>query len=484
MKRAALLLSTTITLVLAGCASTGGLQPEVAQRDADQLAVARSLEGVNISAADFPAERWWQSFGDRQLDALVDEALAGSPSLDIAQARVRQAMAQAGVVDAARKPTLDASARYTGLLIPETVAPEPLGGNFQGIVLLGLSFNWKPDLWGGQQARWEAALGQARAVEVDAQAARLALAGNVVHAYVALAQAFDALEVAQAEAARSEALAKLSRQRVAAGLDNQAAMKIAETRTASAVQQTHAATLAIDTARNALAALLGHGPDRGQAIARPTLSQLPAPALPSQLPSELLGRRPDVVAARWRVEAAARGIDASRADFYPNVNLSALVGLASAGLSDLIGSNALLTQGGPVISMPILDGGRLRNQLARSDAEFDIAAATYNQTLVTALREVIDAVRAAQSLDAQIAQAEQAHKAAQSAWDISTQRHRAGLGTQIDVLAAQAPLLQIDQQLALLRAQRREATVDLNRALGGGLQPMPPTSDVAHEATP
>ena len=125
-------------------------------------------------------------------------------------------------------------------------------------------------------------------------------------------------------------------------------------------------------------------------------------AVPQVLPSELLGHRPDVVAARWRVEAASRGIDASKASFKPSINLSAIVGLASGGLSDLFSSDALLGLGGPAISLPIFDGGRLRGQLDASDADYDLAVADYNQSLVGALHEVTDALQTARSLDQQI----------------------------------------------------------------------------------
>src|SRR5690606_9283960 len=112
--------------------------------------------------------------------------------------------------------------------------------------------------------------------------------------------------------------------------------------------------------------------------------------------------------------------------------------------------------------------------LAKSDADYDLAVADYNQTLVAALHEVTDAVQATRSLDAQIASATQARDAARSALEIADQRYEAGLGTQIDVLSTQRPLLQLEQQLALLTAQRYAATVDLDRALGGGLAPVGP----------
>lgn len=463
--RPALLL---LALALAGCAGTGGLVPHTRPAEPDALQAAATLG--DFSPAALPQRDWWKAFGDPQLDALVAEALAASPSLDAADARVRQAIAQAGLADAARQPTLSAGAQVSGIRLPETVVDTPLGGDFKATRLATLSFRYSPDLWGGQRARWEAALGQARAAEVEAEAARLTLAGNIVRGYVALSQAFEALDVARAEQARATRLAELARQRTRAGLDNRLPLQQAEVLVANASQQADAARGQIERARNALAALAGRGPDRGAQLMRPRIATASAPGIPSAVPSTLLAGRPDVVAARWRVEAAAGGIDAAKADFYPTVNLSALVGLAAPRLADLLSADALLAQGGPALSLPILDGGRLRNSLARSNADFDLAVAAYNGALVTGLREIADALQAARTLDARIAAATQARDAARRALELATARHRAGLATQLDVLAAQAPLNQVDQQLAALRAERLLAVADLDVALGGGLE--------------
>lgn len=475
-------------LALAGCASTHGLSPQVAAIDADGLASTRSLQvadphagdphaGDTLSQAAFPDPRWWTALGDPQLDALIHEALQDSPSLAAADARLRKAQAQAGLADAARQPTLGGSAQYTGVQLPETIAPAPLGGELKASAVLMLDFKWAPDLWGGKRAQYEAAVGQTRAADIDAQAARLTLASNVARSYVGLAQAHEALAVAEREQARATRLSTLSRQRVDAGLDNQLQLRQAESTIAIARQQAQSAQQQIDALRNALAALLGKGPDRGLDIAAPQLLHAPSPSVPAVLPSELLGHRADVVAARWRVEAASRGIDAAKAAFKPSVNLNAIVGLASGGLSDLFGSDALLGFGGPALSLPIFDGGRLRQSLAGSNADYDLAVAAYNQSLVSALHEVTDAVQAARSLDAQIATVDEALTAANAALSLADTRYRAGLGTQLDVLSAQRPLFQLEQQQAGLRAQRLLATVDLDRALGGGLVlPAPPSS--------
>lgn len=470
--------------LLASCASTHGLAPDGQPLDPDGLSAARSFASDDaasaaISDAAFPDRDWWTAFGDPQLDALINEALAGTPSLAVADARTRQALVRAGLADIARSPSFAAGARYSLVRIPSTLAGDEIGGETKGSTIVTLNFKYSPDLWGGQRARWQAALGQARAAEIDAQAARLTLASNIAHAYVVLAQAHNARTVALDEKARARELLDLGQQRVEAGLDNNLQIRLAQASTASAMQQAQAAQQQIDAARNALAALLGKGPDRGLQITAPQLFAAPSPAVPNVLPSELLGHRPDVVAARWRVEAARHGIDASKAAFYPSVNLSAIVGLASGGLSDLFSSDALLGLAGPALSLPIFDGERLRNQLAGSDADYDLAVAAYNQTLVTALREVADALQAMSSLDARIASATSARDAAKSAWEIATARYRAGLGNQIDVLSAQEPLLRFDQQIVSLRSLRLAAAIDLDQALGGGLVLSAPVADIA-----
>ena len=467
------------TALLAACASTGGLQPAAEPHPIDDHVVTRSLSGAPLSPAEFPAQDWWRSFGDPQLDALVAEALQGSPSLAAADARVRKAQAQAGLADAARKPTVGASGQYVVAQLPSGLAGDEIGGQLMHNAVLMLDFKWPLDVWGGKRADYLAALGQAHAGEIEAQAARLTLAANVARSYVALAQAFDGLDVANREQARRESLLGLSRQRVKAGIDSQLSMRNAEVSIATAKAQAEAAQQQIDGLRNAIAALLGASPDRGLAIERPRLLQAPAPGLPSVLPSELLGHRPDVVAARWRVEAAAQGIKSAKAKFKPSIDLSALVGLAATGFSGLFDNDALLGFGGPAISLPIFDGGQLRQNLASHDADYDLAVAGYDQTVVDGLHQVVDAVQAIRALDAQSASLEQARAAAASAYDLAARRYRAGLANQLDVLAVQKPLLQIEQQLAGVRAQRYAAAIDLDQALGGGLQPAPPTDSVS-----
>ncbi len=457
-----------LATMLASCASTRGIAPESSLQDPGRFQASTSLGRTPVSDVAWPKAQWWNAYGDPQLDALMQEALAGSPGLAIADARTRKAFAQAGLAEAGLRPTLGAGAQVAAVKIPETLAPAPIGGKMMHSEVLTLSFAWAPDLWGGKRAKWQSAVGAARAQEADAQAARLTLEGNIARTYATLSQAWDARDVAERDLKRNSSLRMLAAQRVKAGIDNEIALTQIASAEDNARAQMQAADQQINALRNALAMLAGKGPDRGLAIERPQL-KVDGIAIPSQLPSELVSRRPDVAAARWHVEAAAKGIKAAKSDFYPSLNLSAMVGLAAGNLGDLFKSQAGLLFGGPAISLPILDGGRLRSQLRGADADFDLAVAGYDQSVLNAIREITDAVQASRELDAQISAAASARDQQLRATQLVTQRQKAGLANQLDVLNAQKPILQLDQQLSSLRSRRLQSAIDLDIALGGGV---------------
>ncbi len=472
------LLVGALALALAACASTHGLQPQGRLLDADGLQAGKALAGTPLSAAGFPAAEWWRALGDPQLDALVAEALRGSPSLEAADARLRQAQAQAAGSNAERKPSLTLSPGYTGMQLPESMLGEA-GGHYAGSVQVVANFSYGVDLWGGKRAAWEAAVDSQHAAEVDAQAARLDLSAAIVQTYVQLAHAAAQQRVANDELTRSEKLLQLTRQRRSAGIDSDLQVRQAEARLPLARQQQLAAQQQIDTSRNALAALLGQGPDRGLQISLPAELSPLALQLPGVLPSELLGRRPDVVAARWRVEASNKQIDAAKARFYPSLNLMALGGVVSKDIGSLLESGSTFGLLAPALSLPIFDGGRLRAGLARSDADHDLAVASYNHTVVDALREVADQVNAVRSLGSQVENQQQALDTTRAANDLALQRYKAGIGNYLDVLSTQDPLLQAEQRLSNLHAQQLLSSVRLSAALGGGFQPAdhaPPVS--------
>jgi len=459
-----------LALLAGGCASFKGLAPKSVRTDAASLAAGRTLAATKLSPADWPTTAWWQRFGDAQLDALIAEALAGNPGIAGARARIDRATALAASSGAALAPQASAGADVTRQHFSANgIFPPPLAGSWHTQSQLAASFGYEFDLWGRNRAAYDAALGQLRAAEVDAYAVRLLLACSIARAYAQLGRGFEQLELAQAMLAQRQAIFGLVQQRVAAGLDSQVELKQAEVSIPAARLRIAQSEEDIALGRNLLAALLGQGPDRGLAITRPRMHS-GSLALPSALPADLLGRRPDVVAQRWRVEAARRDIDAAKGQFYPSINLSALIGVQSITFSKLLASGSEIPSFGPALRLPLFDGGRLRGNLAAKDADYDVALEQYNQTLVDALREVVDQLTSLRSVDAQRLQLDGALTNAGEAYELALARYRAGIGSYLQVLAAEAPLLEQKSLQANLRAHELELSINLIRALGGGFE--------------
>lgn len=458
-------------LILSGCVTSRGLDPQGQLTDPTTLHADRTLSKVAVSPAGWPTADWWTGLGDSQLTSLIEEALKDNPDLATADARVRQAQAQTSSVDAARDPTAKVGAGVAGARLPGSLLPSPPGNHFSWTKFGYGSFNWDLDLWGGKRDAWEAALGSQRATEVDARAARIEISTNVARAYVQLGYAFTQLDVARAELDRSNASQKLTVQRVAAGVDNQTQVKQADSEVASAEREIAVSERAIDSARIQLSTLLGKGPDRGIDIVRPATLNPSAVAVPANLPADLIGHRADLVAARWRVEAASKDIASAKTEFLPNVSIGILAAQAAGGSDNLFSSRARFFQVLPAVSLPIFDGGRLRANLSGKDAEYDLAVAQYNKTLVGALNDVADDLSGLDSLGTQIQAQQRAQDAAQQAYDLSQLRYKAGVGSYLESLAVRQQLLEAQQRMASLKAQQVDTSVQLIQALGGGFRP-------------
>ncbi|WP_323156265.1 efflux transporter outer membrane subunit, partial [Pseudomonas oryzihabitans] len=299
--------------------------------------------------------------------------------------------------------------------------------------------------------------------------------------YNQLGLAYANMDVAQQDLERTRGMLDLAQRRVDAGLDSDYQLQQTQSLEASAAASHTAAEQQVRTAQIRLAVLLGKGPDRGAEIPRPKLIAPAAVNLPAQLPVELAGRRPDLIAARWRVEAASKDIVASKTNFYPNLDLTVAAG-SKAILGDaLLGGPARFFNVGPALSLPIFDAGRRRADLASRDADYDLAVAQYNRTLVQALGDIADAITRQRSLDQQIVEQQRARDIAKSSFDIAMQRYGAGIGNYLDALTVEQQLLQTERQLASLQADRVDSGVLLMQALGGGFQPskLPPAPAAA-----
>lgn len=471
-----------VTMLAAGCAGMQGLSTHASVEDANRLEARQSIAGARLSSAAWPTVDWWKRFGDPQLDRLMEEALAGSPTLRMAEARARKALAFAQSTRAAILPQIDGDAHVTRERFPgHGLVPPPFAGAWETQAQLEATLDYELDLWGRNRAAYDSALGQAKAAEIDAYAARLALSANIAHTYVQLQRAYLQLDVAQKALEEREQIYALTRERFDAGIDSRLAVKQVEAALPAKREEIAQWQEAIGLAQNQLAALSGHGPDRGLALTRPAVHAFGAVEIPAALPAELIGRRPDVVAQRWRVEAAREDIDVAKAQFYPNVNLAAFVGLQAIGLPGFLAAGSRTLGAGPAVTLPIFDGGRLRSNLAGRNADYDIAVERYNQTLIDALRNVVDQLTSFRSVEEQRRQQGLAQATAQEAYDLALLRFREGTGNYLEVLTAESRLLAQRSLEVDLGARELSLSIDLVRALGGGYDASPiPLAGAAH----
>ena len=472
MRRAPSLAALVAALALAGCASFSGIEPQAQLSDPATMTPAGAASTVPAVAP-----QWWKAFGDAQLDTLVDQALAGSPTLKVAQARLNRARAVLEVANAATLPQVEGSLDVRRQRYTETGAvPPPLAGSIRDSGTLQLGASWEIDFFGKYAQALEAALGGARASQAEVDAARVLLASQVARGYFQLARVNDQLQVAERSLAQRDEQLGLVRDRVRAGLDTTLELRQSEGALPEARQQIEALKEQAELTRNALAALVGK-PDlriepRSLAQARPV-------AVPDVLPADLLARRADITAARWRVEAATHDVASAKAQFYPNVNLSAFIGLSSIGLSNLLDSGSLQWGVGPALHLPIFDAGRLRANLRGKAADLDLAVESYNGALLDAVRDAADQVASSRSIVRQQAEQKQAQQAAESAYEIAVQRYRAGLGTYLNVLSAETAVLNQRRLAVDLAGRALDTQVQLMRALGGGFEPDADTGRLA-----
>lgn len=475
-----------VAVVLAGCASMRGLHTRATAVDPDRVDAAQSLSNVAFSPAAWPHEAWWTDLGDAQLDRIIADALSGQPGLRIAEARVRQAQAVAGVVGASLYPQANASLRSTRQRFSEDgTVPPPIAGSWQTINDLSLGLHYELDFWGKNRAALNAELGRTHAAEVDLQAARLMLATALTRTYLRLDQAYAQRDLARDTLQQREQILELTRRRVAAQIDSQLELTQAEAALPATRERIAVLDESIALLGNQLAALQGKGPDAGLAIRRPQLAGVGAVSLPSSLPAELIGRRPDVVADRWRVEAASQDIAVAKARFYPNISLNGLVGLQSLGFDNFLDAGSRVLGIGPAISLPIFDGGRLRGNLGVRQAGYDAAVEHYNATVIAAVHDVVDQLVSLRWLREQMQQQDQALQLSQRAYGLAQARYRSGLANYLQVLSAETQVLTQKQLVIASQSRQRELRLNLIRALGGGYRPKaaPPPANVAQTRT-
>ena len=424
--------------------------------------------GLNAPSTSDIAASWWTTWGDARLQALIGQALQDHPNMQQALARVRRMQALTGAANAASQPQVGLGADFSRQRYSANgLFPKPIAGNTWNNDTLQISLGWTPDLWGEHAAALAAAVGQTRAAQAEAAMAGQLLASQILRGAIGLARLLAQHEASAQLIALRETVQSLVHQRQQAGLDSGIERAQSDTSLAELQAQHSALQEQIALARHQLAVLCGQPPQALQDYA-PRLQSFALPPMPAQLGADLLGRRPDVVAARWRAEAAQQQTHVARAQFYPSVSLAAFAGYNALGPEHLLEAGSRQYGIVPALRLPLFEGGRLQAQLSGREAERDAAIAQYNQAVLDAVREAADAIRSSESAAQQASDQGRALAAATQAFALAGQREQAGLGNRLNLLMAQAA--QISQQRAALDLQARQldVRVQLVKALGGG----------------
>jgi len=449
-----------LCFVLACC--THDITPQVAAiKDRDL--------GLSDSIAPPVATDWWKTFGDAQLDRLVVLALKDSPTLEQARARLRAARSEADSARSQEFPQVSLDGvEERDQFSDRFVIPPPYAGTWRWIGAFGANLSWDLDLWGRQAALVSKARDLGGAAKLDVSAADLAISGALVNAYIGLDEAYKLSDVADETVTEREHIVALSARRESEGIDSRAELVQAQTLLDSARKEAERARGNCDVAIHAVVALTGQSASIYGTITRPALNKNLVLPLPQTLPADLLARRPDILAARLRIDAAMKGREAAHAAFYPDINLLGIAGFAAIGMGNLFTAQAAQYGGGAAFHLPIFDAGKLRADFEYATADLDSSVADYNSSVISAVHDTADRLTQIRSLDAQNIEQTRFSQDAQNGYDLAESRYRSGLDNQITVLNAENLLLQAREQQAEIDAARGSERVNLILAIGGG----------------
>jgi multidrug efflux system outer membrane protein len=459
-------LAGAVLALLAGCIAV----PADTRKSAgiDLAARAQHAPGITLPADAWPAEQWWLTYDDPQLNALVARALKDNPGLATVAARVASARAivtaeragegaQAGLASGVNRQRYSSNGFF----------PPPIGGEYFNDLNVQVRAAWDVDWWGRHRAQIAAALGEANARQAEASQAAQAIAAGVVQSYFRLQMLWARQDKMKLLAAVQQEVVAGRKARIAHGLAASEQLSGAELDLGVLEEQAARLATQAQREREVLRALVG-----GDAqLLTDLVRSMPAPganALPRELGMELLARRPDLQAARWRVEAQLGRVAASEAAFRPDINLAGAFGLDAISLGKLLRWPSRTPLLGATLDLPLFDSGRLKAQLDIARGQREELVDEYNEAVLAAVREVAEEGATLQGLEQEARAHQLALDASRKLLDSAEARMKRGLLERAGVLQAKMTLLrQQDTELQLLDA-RLQTQVALAKALGGG----------------
>lgn len=419
-----------------------------------------------VAAGERITSEWWRDFGDPDLDRTIAEALKENQSLKAALARVEQARALTGEARSAFLPTVGAVGLATREQTSETTTnrfPNSLTTTYR----LPLTLSWELDLFGRVRRLNEGARANYLATQELADATRLAVAAETASAYFALGATDQEERIVAETLALQKEMLTLVEARRDAGRASDLAFEQARLAVSTSEADLAAVAQRRSALKNGLAILLGQAAPAFNIGERSQLTGT-LPPIPVGLPSELLLRRPDLAAAESGLQAANAQVGVAKSAFFPAISLTGSAGYASAEIDDLFQSDSRAWSIGPSVYLPLFQGGRNRANYQRSQAAYEEAVAGYRQNILTAMREVQDALTASQRLSEQSDAIARAVVSARRVRELAEERYLAGGTSYLEVIDAQRTALAVERSAAALAGQRWVTRVALIRALGGG----------------
>ena len=425
--------------------------------------------------------RWWSLFHDPLLDDLVRRAIAANPDLKIAETRIREARALYRQAVSGHMPSVDAGGSFSNVRQSRNTSDS---GRTQDLFQANFDVNWEIDIFGSIRRQAEAAEANLAAVTEDQRTTLISLVTEVARNYVELRAFQQRLAIARENSRNQEQTLNLVRNTFHLGLGNE--LEVAQSETLLAQTRAEIPTLESGAiqAMHQLALLLGQPPQTLKAELPPTDgAPLPAPPLvPLSLPSELLRQRPDIRSAERQLAAATANVGVATADLFPRFSLSALVGLQSPSLSDLVSSSSRFWTVGPAVNWPLFDGGKRRAVIEASEAQRLRAELVYEKTVLTALAETENALVAQDRERETYEMLKTAVSASQRATDIALGLYQAGLTPFLNVLQSENALYQSQDKQAQSGQRLAISMIALYKALGGGWQFQLPDTAASSDA--
>ena len=465
MKSFYLGLTAAVVLLCAGCM----VGPDYFKPSVPMTATYKEDQGWKLARPSdtIPRGKWWEIFGDPQLDALEEQVSEANQNVKVAEAHFRQARALIGFARAGLFPTVSAGFSASSLR-DSTNRPfvTSANGASTGDFLLTGDISYEIDLWGRIRRSVTAAREEAQATAGDLESARLSIQAELAVDYLELRSA-DAQQrlLNDTVQAFKEAL-QLTINRFEGG----AAPKsdVAQARTQLETTQVQATDIAVQRAQleHAIAVLIGKPP--AEFSLQPAPLDLQPPDIPAGLPSELLERRPDIAAAERRVAEANEQIGIAKAAYFPTVTLNALLGFESSSIRNLGGWQSFLWAVGSSLAQTIFDGGRRRATSEAALANYDATVASYRQATLDAFQQVEDNLAALRILEQETQQQERAVVSAREALQLFTNRYKGGVDNYLQVITAQTVALSNERNQVDIMRRRMDASVLLVKALGGG----------------